>query len=41
MVRNTHIKDKEVADADAVEGADNTKGRGICGISSSWIEIIK
>lgn len=41
MVQNTHIKDKEVADADAVEGADNTKGRGICGISSSWIEIIK
>lgn len=45
MVQNTHIEDKEVADADvdadAVEAADDTKERGICGISSSWIEIIK
>lgn len=46
MAQNTHIIDKEVADADvdadAVESDDNNiKERGICGISSSWIEIIK
>lgn len=46
MAQNTHIIDKEVADADvdadAVEADDNNiKERGICGISSSWIEIIK
>nr|KIR49281.1 hypothetical protein I312_01435 [Cryptococcus bacillisporus CA1280] len=35
VVQNTHIKDKEVADADAVEGADNTKGRGIC-VTRHW-----
>nr|KIR88782.1 hypothetical protein I308_00862 [Cryptococcus tetragattii IND107] len=36
MVQNTHIEDKEVADADvdadAVEAADDTKERGICAI---------